>query len=104
MDNTTWGFGRDVPAWPTDEKGEKIRAVLLRHTFDSAAEADMTISLLSAYGIPCFPYYDGEGMTGKVISGFSGYGASLYVPESMHDEATDLLKADIVDEEENKEE
>jgi len=104
MDNTTWGFGRDVPAWPTDEKGEKIRAVLLRHTFDSAAEADMTISLLSAYGIPCFPYYDGEGVTGKVISGFSGYGAALYVPETMHDEAVALLDAEPLNDTDNKNE
>ncbi len=40
----------------------------------------MTISLLAAYGIPCFKYYDLEGGAGKVINGFSGYGASLYVP------------------------
>ena len=104
MDITYWAMGPDGPAWPVNEKGEKVRAVLLRHTFDSPAEADMTISLLAAYGIPCFPYYEGEGMTGKVISGFSGYGASLYVPETMHDEAADLLKADIVDEQDQKEE
>lgn len=97
MDNTYWAKGGDSPAWPVDNDGQRQRAVLLRHTFDSAAEADMTISLLAAYGIPCFPFYDGEGVTGKVISGFSGFGAALYVPQSMHDEALDLLKAEIVD-------
>ncbi len=104
MDITTWGFGRDVPEWPVDETGEKVKAVLLKHTFDSAAEADMTISLLAAYGIPCFPYYQGEGVTGKVISGFSGYGAALYVPETMHDEAAALLAAEPLDDTENKNE
>jgi hypothetical protein len=102
MDITKWAFGPDVPDWPVDERGEKVRAVLLKHTFDSAAEADMTISLLSAYGIPCFPYYDGEGVTGKVISGFSGFGASLYVPETMYEDAEALLNAEIVEDEEEQ--
>lgn len=104
MDISRWAIGSDGPNWPVNAKGEKEPAKLLQHTLDSAADADMTISLLAAYGIPCFPYYDGEGVTGKVISGFSGYGASLYVPESMYEEATDLLSAEIIDEEENKEE
>ena len=42
----------------------------------------MTISLLTAYGIPCFKYYDKEGGAGKVINGFSGFGVGLYVPAS----------------------
>ena len=101
MDITKWAFGPDTPDWPTDEKGEKVKAVLLQHTFDSPAEADMTISLLSAYGIPCFPYYQGEGVTGKVISGFSGYGAALYVPETVHDEAAAILAARPLDDTDN---
>ena len=80
MDN--WNFtGRpDIPAWPQDEQGQKEKAVLLMQTFDSPADTDMVISLLAAYGIPCFKYYDLDGGAGKVINGFSGYGASLYVP------------------------
>ncbi len=47
----------------------------------------MTISLLTAYGIPCFKYYDKEGGAGKVINGFSGFGVGLYVPASMAEDA-----------------
>ncbi len=104
MDISHWAHGPGGPAWPTDEKGEKLPARQLRHTLDNVADADMTISLLAAYGIPCFPYYDGEGVTGKVISGFSGYGAALYVPETMHDEAAALLAAEPLDDTENKNE
>lgn len=52
MDN--WNFtGRpDIPAWPQDEQGQKEKAVLLMQTFDSPADTDTVISLLSAYGIP----------------------------------------------------
>ena len=104
MDISQWAFKPDTPAWPVNEKGEKEPAKLLRHTLDKLSDADMTISLLAAYGIPCFPYYDGEGVTGKVISGFSGYGTSLYVPESMFEEASALLAAEVVEDEESKEE
>ena len=98
---STWSFtGQpDVPAWPQDETGREVQAVLLTQTFDAPADADTVISLLSAYGIPCFKYYDKEGGAGKVINGFSGYGVSLYVPAYQLDEAKDLLASRPVEEE-----
>lgn len=66
MELSYWGISPNIPAWPTDENGEREQAVLLAHTFDSPADADVTISLLTAYGIPCFKYYDKEGGAGKV--------------------------------------
>ena len=83
--------------------GEKVKAVLLKETFDSPAESDMVISMLAAYGIPCFKYYDLDGGAGKVINGFSGYGASLYVPEAQLEEAKDLLASRPVEDEETEE-
>ena len=103
--NNDWSFGGapDAPAWPTLENGEKEQAVLLQQVFDSPAEADMRLSMLSAYGIPCFKYYDLDGGAGKVINGFSGYGASLYVPEAQLEEAKDLLASRPVEDEETEE-
>ena len=77
MDNWNFTGKPDVPAWPKDAQGQDEKAVLLTQTFDSPADTDMIISLLAAYGIPCFKYYDLDGGAGKVINGFSGYGASL---------------------------
>lgn len=93
-----WHFGRKESDWPTDEKGEKEKAVLLKSTFDSPAETDLTISLLASCGIPCFKYYAKEGGAGKLINGFSGYGADLYVPESRLQEARDILNAPPMEE------
>ena len=97
-----WSFtGRpDVPAWPKDVAGHDVRAVLLKQSFDAAADADTVISLLSAYGVPCFKYYDREGGAGKVINGFSGFGVSLYVPASRLEEAQELLTSRPVEEDE----
>lgn len=101
--NNDWSFGgqADMPAWPTLENGEKEKAVMLEQAFDSAADADMKLSMLAAYGIPCFKYYDKEGGAGKVISGFSGYGADLYVPASRLEEARALLTAEPIYYEDN---
>ena len=104
--NNDWSFGGapDAPAWPTLENGEKEQAVLLQQVFDSPAEADMRLSMLSAYGIPCFKYFDYEGGAGKVINGFSGYGASLYVPASLLEDAKEILEAQPVEEPEASQE
>lgn len=98
MDMSKWAFSPDSPQWPVDENGEKVKAVRLMNTFDSADDSDMKISLLAAYGIPSFKYYDLDGGAGKVISGFSGYGAGLYVPDTMTDEAKDILEATPIEE------
>jgi hypothetical protein len=100
MENWSFTGTPDVPAWPKDAAGQDEKAVLLKQTFDSAADADTVISLLSAYGIPCFKYYDREGGAGKVINGFSGFGVSLYVPASRLEEAQELLTAQPVEDEE----
>ena len=102
MDKSFWKFGKSREPeveWPLAEDGQKVKAVRLRDAFDSMADADMVISLLAAYGIPCFKYYDLEGGAGKVINGFSGYGAGLYVPQTMLEEAQDLLQAEVTEEE-----
>ena len=100
MENWSFTGTPDVPAWPKDAAGQDEKAVLLKQTFDSAADADTIISLLSAYGAPCFKYYDREGGAGKVINGFSGFGVSLYVPASRLEEAQELLTAQPVEDEE----
>lgn len=100
MENWSFTGHPDVPAWPKDEAGHDEKAVLLKQTFDSAADADTVISLLSAYGVPCFKYYDREGGAGKVINGFSGFGVSLYVPASRLEEAQELLTSRPVEEDE----
>ena len=100
MENWSFTGNPVVPAWPKDAAGQDEKAVLLKQTFDSAADADTVISLLSAYGVPCFKYYDREGGAGKVINGFSGFGVSLYVPASRLEEAQELLTAQPVEDEE----
>lgn len=90
--------------WPKDEKGEMIPAAYLKHTAGSELDIEVEINLLEAYGIPVLrkPVLDGD--LGKVILGFSGPGEDLFVPETLLEEAKDLLEAvPVEDEEENNE-
>ncbi|MBU5627764.1 hypothetical protein KQI82_12675 [Oscillibacter sp. MSJ-2] len=101
-DPTTWGRaeGGLYDRWPKEEGGAPEKAVFLVDLPDSGAIADMTVAQLEAYGIPVMKRYEKEGGLGRVILGFSGYGASLYVPASRLEEAKGLLEAAAPAEEE----
>ncbi len=78
--------------WPKAADGTPEKAVFLTDAFEADAQADLLISLLRSYDIPVIRKYDKDGTLGKVVLGFSGYGASLYVPESMLEDARALLE------------
>ena len=93
-----WTFGGEGEklSWPLTENGEKEKAVCLTGAEDTLGDADVKLSMLTAYGIPCFKYYAKEGGAGKVINGFSGFGADIYVPASRLEEAKALLEAEPI--------
>ena len=94
-DPSTWGRaeGGLYDRWPKEEGGLPEQAAFLVDLPDSGGIADMTVAQLEAYGIPVMKRYEKDGGLGRVILGFSGYGASLYVPASRLEEAKGLLVA-----------
>ena len=60
---------------------------------------ELTLSLLEAYGIPYVCDYPNNGLFGKLIMGHPPSGMEVYVPETLLEDAQNLLSADIVDEE-----
>ena len=90
----TWGKTPNDLAerWLKGPDGAPEKAVFLTDTFEADKQADLLVGMLGAYGIPVAKRYDRDGTLGKVVLGFSGYGVSLYVPESMLDDARALLE------------
>lgn len=91
----TWG--RTIPGellkkWPYDDQGEPIRPAFLMHCTETDMEDRVVLSLLEAYGIPAVRTYTNDGEFGKVILGMSGTGVELYVPETMLEDAKNLLE------------
>ena len=97
----SWSFGKKAehPAWPLDEKGEPIAPVYLMHIGGKPMDMEMTVGLLKAYGIPHVSEMPNNGAFGKLIMGFPPSGMELYVPETMLEDAQNILSADVVEDE-----
>ena len=111
MELSYWGISPNIPAWPTDENGEREQAVLLAHTaedislddalklYEEAVKLGLSACDLSEQDLDAFLATEEEGESspaeeggaGKVINGFSGFGVGLYVPASMAEDAQNLL-------------
>ena len=84
-----------MPEWPSDENGEPIPPVFLMHTDGGDMNMELTQNLLSAYGIPLVGRYPNDGLFGKLIMGQAPYGAEIFVPETMLEDAQNMLNADF---------
>ena len=98
----SWGSESDRTAqanaqWPRDAAGNREQAVFIAHIPDINNEIDLAINMLCAYGIPAFKSYSNEGSLGKLLIGTSAYSASLYVPQSMAEDARSLLNTPAED-------
>ena len=91
-----WYFSRVGDAfekWPKDENGEPIEPVFLEHLSGAALDIKMHINLLEAYGIPIITSQPGICTLERLVIGFTGNEADVYVPKTMLDEARDILAA-----------
>jgi hypothetical protein len=96
-----WAFGKKkkiMDIWPKKENGDMITPAFLMHAGGNPMDTEITISLLDAYGIPAVCTYPNDGEFGKLIIGYAGGGVDIFVPETMLEDAQNILNADIVDE------
>ena len=90
--------------WPNDEKGEAVAPAFLTHVGGGPMDMELTLSLLEAYGIPHVCEYPNNGLFGKLIMGHPPSGIEVYVPETMLEDAQNLLNADVLEEDEEYDE
>ncbi|NLT15153.1 MAG: hypothetical protein GXY05_12505 [Clostridiales bacterium] len=101
-----WGLSKKKKLkdiWPKKENGEMITPAFLMHAGGRPLDAEMTVSLLEAYGIPVVCQYPNDGEFGKLIVGRATGGVDIFVPETLLGEAKDILDADIVEDNEARE-
>ena len=86
--------------WPKEDEGNNQKAVFLCHISANDLNDELLANMLEAYGIPTVRKYPGDGAFGKAILGMSGLGTDLYVPESMYEDAFNLInnKEETIDE------
>ena len=94
---------KDEPSWPNDESGEPVPPAFLIHIVGGPLDMELTLNLLKAYGIPHVCEYPNNGLFGKLILGHPPGGMEVFVPETMLEDAQNLLSADIIDADEIEE-
>jgi len=87
--------------WPKDETDALVPPKYLTHCLSLDMADTLLVNMLEAYGIPAVILHPGDGDFGKVILGMSGTGSSIFVPETMYEEAKGLMEAQIDDELQN---
>ena len=90
--------GELYEAWPKDAGGEPVAPRFLTHCRSNDFEDALLVNMLAAYGIPAVILHPENGEFGKVVLGMSGTGSSIFVPETMYEEAKDLMEAEPDDE------
>ena len=89
--------------WPKGPSGEPEAPAFLERLFGNETELTLTRNMLWAYGVPSVGRYPMDGTLGKVILGQSGFGMDIFVPESMLEDAKNIISTngnDIINEEE----
>ena len=95
-----WKFGKpDGLQWPKKENGEPVAPAYLKHISGGPLDLEVALSLLDAYGIPHISEYPNNGAFGKLILGHPPSGMEIFVPETMLEDAQNIMSADFSDEE-----
>ena len=101
MDQKTENKANQEPRWPNYENGETVTPAFLSHIHGGPLDMELTLNLLKAYGIPHVCQYPNDGLFGKMILGYPPGGMDVFVPETMLEDAQNVLSADICEEGEN---
>ena len=97
-------WGRDLPGemlerWPRDENGDFTEAAFLVSCSQLDMSDAITTGVLDSCGIPWIKRYPHYGGFGNLMLGMSAEGVDILVPETMLEEAKNILEGESEDEE-----
>jgi len=99
VNNMEWSFKKpEGPHWPKDENGEPVAPAYLKHISGGPLDLEVAVNLLEAYGIPHVSEYPNNGQFGKLIFGHPPSGMEIFVPETMLEDAQNILSAKVIEE------
>lgn len=90
------------PEWPNNEDGTPVAPAYLKHISGGPLDMEMETGLLAAYGIPHIYQYPADGGFGKVILGYSANGLDIFVPETMLEDAQNILNPESIEEDDTQ--
>ena len=92
----SWIIGKKnkAPEWPDGADSLPVPPAYLKRIHGGPLDLELTLNLLEAYGIPHVSEYPNDGLFGKMIMGFPPAGIEVFVPETMLEDARNILAAD----------
>ncbi len=81
--------------WPVTASGEPETPAFLERAFGNETELALRRNMLWAYGVPSVGRYPMDGTLGKIVLGQSGFGLDIFVPESMLEDAKNIISGDV---------
>lgn len=93
MPKLSWGREKHDLAerWPKTPDGAAEKPAFLTSAAEGDSAAVMLVEKLRAYDIPVLREYGTEGTLSRVLFGTPSSGVGLYVPESMLEDAKNLI-------------
>ena len=79
--------------WPVRADGEPEQPIFLTKCSNLNLEDSMLVSMLEAYDIPTMRQYPNDGKFGRLYLGVSGGGVEIFVPESMLEDARNIIES-----------
>ena len=97
-------WGRDLPGdlaekWPKDENGDFVPSAWLTNCSQIDMGDAILTGVLDSCGIPFYKRFPHYGGFGNLMLGMSAEGVDIFVPETMLEEAKNILKGESEDEE-----
>mgnify|MGYP002627299187 CR=1 FL=1 len=86
--------GELMERWPKDAQGAPVPPAFLTHCGSTDLADVILVNMLEAYDIPVMILHPGDGDFGKVVLGLSGTGSRIYVPETLYEQAKELMEAE----------
>ncbi|MGX8698431.1 MAG: putative signal transducing protein [bacterium] len=80
--------------WPLKEDGSLVEPAFLVRIGDKAGEQHIVRGMLEAFGIPNVVRYPQDGDFGSVIMGSAPFGVEIYVPETLIEDARNILNSE----------
>ena len=92
-----WSLGKagEGLPWPKHDDGKPVEPAYLVHLSVTDLEGQIVVSMLESAEIPVVTQYPNNGEFGRVILGFSGTGVDLYVPQTLLEDAREMLNGEF---------
>ncbi len=84
--------GNPAAGWPQGPDGQPVAPAFLTKVMGLEMDYELALARLRAYHIPYVCQFPNAGSLVRIITGFSGAGMDIYVPETLLEDAQNIMQ------------